>query len=552
MGFLCLCLITDSRKSTGKTNLQITKHLKLEAPMGEKKKLEVLHNNRTFGPTQYAKKHIFLDIDNVVEWDLGIYQHFPKPEKIPTTGLEGGPTGSWNARLAAGWGSILYEDGKFRGWVCNMPSIGGLDENADVWLTAYIESDDGFVWRKPNLRITGQDRWPGNNLLKLPGCIMSVVRPLHGAGFRYLAATIQIAPPYPGVCDDGSVIYNGNGTYLFASDDGFEWKQITANPIIVHGDWACLHVDRTRGRYLLFNKIGVNHGLTSRRSNIVVESKDAVHWEGYEGYRQWHMCFAPDDYDDIIAAAHGFRIGEFYNHAIHQVDKLYVAVQTLFMVGLPLRNIMGQNPAGQALMRLAFSHDGMIWRHPRGRPAFIEGGPPGSPDAGFITSQGNIVDVGEDQYLYCFGSKVDHGFGILPDFRLDPNIPFEDQERNSTPFVAKFKRDRFASLASTYRARFDVEIGPVQGKELRINAVTRGDGVIKVAIAEQSIPLHLCPRKSEFLPGFSFEDCVPFVGDSVGEPIRFKKKTIADLPVGKSFILRFEINRGEVFGYEWV
>ena len=363
--------------------------------------------------------------------------------------------------------------------------------------------------------------------------------------------SVQIAPLYPGVCDGGGLEFNGGGTYLFGSADGLHWEQITRYPMVVHGDWACLHVDHYRRRYLLYHKMGVNHGLTSRRAMIVMESKDAVNWEGYHGYRQWHECFVTDDYDDQLAAARGFKIGEYYSHTLHQIDSLYIAVQNLFTVGLPLRQIMGQNPNGQSHLRLAFSHDGIVFRHPRGRPVFVESGEPGDFDAGFLTSAGTIVEHGDDLLLYCEGGKTNHGWGIRPDFSLDTDIDPRDQERKVNLFAAKFKRDRFASLASTYRARFDAETGPRQGDELTINARTRHNGVVRVAIAEQSVPLHVSLRKGESLPGFSFDDCIPFAGDAVRAPVRFRQARIADLPRDKFLILRFEIDGGEVFGYEW-
>ncbi|MBI4028475.1 MAG: hypothetical protein HY360_26045 [Verrucomicrobia bacterium] len=375
-----------------------------------------MQKNKTLGPTTYPKRHLFLDIDNVVEWDLNVFQNFPKPERLETTGLECGPPKSWDARVAAGWGTVLYDEGKFRGWVCCMPGIGSLKENCDVWLTGYVESEDGIHWHKPDLKITGQKRWPGNNLMKLPGCVMSVVRPLPGAGCKFLALTIQTAPLYSGVTDDGSCEFHGGGTYLFGSDDGLRWRQISKYPMVQHGDWACLHVDHARKRYLLYHK---------------------------------------------------------------------------------------------------------------------------------------ILEHGDEQWLFCGGANRDHGWGIRPDFTLDPAIPKEAQERVVRVFVARSKRDRFASLASNQKSCFDVEIGPQQGDALTINALTRHRGMVRLAVAEQRNPLHLELRKSDSLPGFSFDDCIPFSGDEVKAPVRFRKAKIADLPKDKFLILRFEVSAGEVFEYEW-
>ncbi len=57
--------------------------------------------------------------------------------------------------------------------------------------------------------------------------------------------------------------------------------------------------------------------------------------------------------------------------------------------------------------------------------------------------------------------------------------------------------------------------------------------------------------KDKPLPGFSLDDCIPFTGDSVRAPIRFRGKTVAQIPRMMGLKMRFEVSRGEIFGYEW-
>ncbi|MHB0935796.1 MAG: hypothetical protein ACYDCO_01240 [Armatimonadota bacterium] len=508
-------------------------------------------DNRTLGSTTYPTRHLFIDIDNLVEWGPRVFQHFPKPEKVPLTGLECGPAGSWDARIAIEWGSVLFDEGRFRYWGCCQPGIERLDENADVPLNLYAESEDGIHWTKPDLKITGQQRWPGNNLLSLPGTVMSVVRALPGAPFRYLALSVQVIPLYPGVSDTGEYEFNGPGTYLFGSDDGLHWVQMTKHPMVYHGDWAALHVDPVQGCYLLYQKTGACHGLASRRAMIVMESTDAIHWEGYHGYRRWHETLLCDDLDDQIAAAHGYRIAEFYGHAIHQVDTLYLALQTMMLVGDPLVRYGGQNPNGHALIRPAFSHDGIVWRYPAGRPTLVEPGQPGEWDAGFMVTTTNVLEQGDHMWVYYSAYQPDHGWGITTNFHIDPTIDFAAQNNRNTPGLLRLKRDRFASLGANQPDAFDVEIGPKQGKDFTLNAITRNRGSVRVAFAEAVNPLHLSPRKTDSLPGFSFDDCILFQGDEVRAPVRFAQKTVADLPEGVNLILRVQVDAAEVFGYEW-
>lgn len=524
-------------------------------------------DNPSYGPTTFQKRHLFIDIDNLTRWGVGIHQRFPKAEMTPVTGLECGPHGSWNARVSSGWGSVLYEDGRFRMWGCYMPSIKSHAECADSWLVGYAESEDGLHWTMPDLRQVGQQLWPGNNLINIPGCLLSVVRPLAGADWKYVALAVLTAPPlasvfgHNGISPQASVDYEGpeydyagfagSGNYLYGSNDGIHWQQITRNPIIRHGDVAYLHVDRARGRYLMYTKMGACHGLASRRSLLAVESADLIHWEGYHGYRQWNEVFVGDDYDDVLARQQGFMHGEFNGMTFHQIESLYLSVQAFFLIGQPLVNYAGQNPAGNFVLRLAYSHNGMYWRYPQGRPVFLENAPPGEFGAGYFSATSNILDIGDESLFYLTAFKKGHLFGIKPDFHLDESIAPEEHEGLTASYVVRIMRDRYASLASTYRDVFDAEIGPRQGMELTVNAITRGRGSVRVALAEQNYPLHLEQRKTDSLPGYSFDDCIPIQGDDIRARVRFKEKSLAEIPAGMPLILRVELDGAEIYGYEW-
>jgi hypothetical protein len=118
---------------------------------------------------------------------------------------------------------------------------------------------------------------------------------------------------------------------------------------------ASLVLDPYRKRYLLYQKVGIMHGLDMRRSFIGLESRDGIHWEGYDGIHRWRESFVADDYDDLLAQQAGYRIADHYNIAVYPVDdQFYVGVETLIYMGSPLRFTFGQNHAGVATSRLGF------------------------------------------------------------------------------------------------------------------------------------------------------------------------------------------------------
>jgi hypothetical protein len=329
-------------------------------------------------------------------------------------------------------------------------------------------------------------------------------------------------------------------------------------PLVAHGDVACLFADHETKRYLFYQKTGLNHGLSMRRSFLGMESADGKKWEGYEGMATWRECFKADDYDDLIAAQKGFHIADHYGLCMRRVGDLYVSAQTLFLMGNPLRMSFGQNPNGLCHMRLAYSHNGFNWHHPKGRPAWLELGRPGELDSGFVVSATEWVDHGDDMLLYVTGQHAQHGLGIHPDFTLDKSIPLEDQNSMGHIMLARQKRDRFASLGAPYKGVIEVEnstfiertsgrrhahAGPRGGDALFVNAVTRNGGSVRVALIEFG--------KTEPLPGFAFDDRVPFTGDAVRGQIQFKSKSVGQIPRDMGLSLRFELRKAEIFGYEW-
>lgn len=502
--------------------------------------------------THIDKRHTFLDIDNLTRWDHHVTQRFVKAEKVPLSGLEPGPAGSWDEASTTIWGSVIKEGNKFRMWHWGLRAPHNYKEQVDLPMTCYSESDDGIHWRKPDLKITGQKRFPGNNLLTIPGAMMSVVPALPGTDAKYLAVTIMYAIPLekdvqdvPGNPDP---LKGGNGTQIWASDDGLHWRHVTK--VMTHGDWACLYADRARNRYILHNKCGAMHGMTARRIAIGLESRDGKHWEGYDGIRQWRETFIADDYDDMIAQQRGFLIAETYGVGMYRVGETLVSIESILNAGQPLREIFGQNPAGLCHVRLGFSHDGFKWRYPKGRPSFMELGEPGQLDAGFIVPACTLTEHNDDLLFYYGGSRYDHDWSINPDFSTNESIPLSEHRDQCRVMMAKTKRDRFASLAAVWKGSFDVDADHRGGEELFVNVQAK-TGQVCVALAEKADNYHGSLRKHDHLPGFSFDDCVPITGDHVRTPVRFKKARITDIPVDKPLTIRFELFRSEIFSYEW-
>jgi hypothetical protein len=492
--------------------------------------------------TPIDTRRLLLDTDALRLWDTGIIQRFPQPQRVEVTGLEPRGAGSCDARVATIYGSVLRENGRLRMWYGMMPDAHSHSENPDHFYTGYAESDDGVTWRRSDLRITGQKMYPGNNIVPLPGVTMGVVPALPGSTFKYLAAVLH-AGLEPDLFDKFGYTYRGGGTHLFGSTDGFHWRQLTETAVAAQGDVACLYVDPPSGRYLLYQKVGLMHGLDARRSFICMTSTDGVNRDGYEGMGSWRECFVADDYDDMQSQLSGFRIADHYGLAIYRAGALYVAVESIFQIGDPLRRVFAQNPGGLAIFRLAYSHNGFNWRHPRGRPVWMSCSPPGQIDSGFLVPASTFLEHNDELLLYYGGSRYDHGWCIHEDFSMRADVPLAAQRDSARIGLAKIRKDRFASLSATYRGRFDVDAGLRQGEELFVNVLCPPQGSVRVAIAERGA--------EENLRDFDFADCVPVTGDHTRAVVRFRDAQVASIPLDKRLFLRFELSCGEIFGYEW-
>jgi hypothetical protein len=359
----------------------------------------------------------------------------------------------------------------------------------------------------------------------------------------------------PDVCDDGRYRYI-TGTWIMASDDGLTWRQYSDGPVVCHGDVAVLFADHESSRYLLYNKFGAQHGLHHRRSFMGLESTDAIHWVGYNGDAlKSRYCFMADDYDDLIATQRGLMITDYYGVTLHRTGDLYVAAESMFHMTLPLNMRSGQNADGLGYVRLAYSNDGFHWRHPKGRPGWLEYGKPGEFDAGFIVTANTFTEHGDDLLMYYGGSRDFHGWCINEQFQMRPDIPLEEQRNMaSIGAVARIKRDRFASLSCTWRGNFVVESTAPAGRDnLYINALCGQGGSVRVAIYDGDGVELKGNNRWDFkpLPGFSLDDCIPVTGDVMRAPIQFRNAHVGSLPADKPVFLQFELFRSEIFAFEW-
>jgi hypothetical protein len=115
-------------------------------------------------------------------------------------------------------------------------------------------------------------------------------------------------------------------------------------------------------------------------------------------------------------------------------------------------------------------------------------------------------------------------------------------------YVTPFRRftlrlDGFASI----HADADIGIATTKlfvmgGDRLEINASTSGGGRVRVELIDSS---------GDPIDGFRFEDCEPFVGDSIGHTVRWEKKASLASLTGIPIRARFELLEADLYAIQF-
>jgi hypothetical protein len=320
---------------------------------------------------------------------------------------------------------VLYDpaEGLFRMWYVIAPMT--LDQEDRLkrmgrWdaarhgqsrVVGYAESEDGIAWRKP---LTGQAYagYADTNVVL--------------TGEHRAACSAQVTLNHPSSGQPGKFMMSysdwdperGRSLYLAYSDDGICWRRDHANPVLspVRDTTHNLCYDEENERWLLYTRpittagtrehgvfTGAHEGRNFQRRAAVAVGK-SPQTLGLPRGLSWPDETEPPDYDDFL---------------VHRVGSHYLAMISGMFNPLPYNS----------QVYLAFSADGIHWNRLPGSPPFIPLGREGDFDAGQACTVKNIVEVGDEYYLYYQGTP------------RPQKVP--DNEANIG--LARIRRDRFVS-----------------------------------------------------------------------------------------------------------
>ena len=418
----------------------------------------------------------------------------------------------WEDRLGA-YHQVLHEDGKYRLWYHIMltdaakeaffPPGGGV-EPADQVLS-YAESDDGIHWTKPELDVYRLNGRPTN--VVTPYCRESGVfrDPTAPASERYKCFHFDKLPD-----SEGKPPRKSYGLYGLVSPDGIHWSRLP-DPLLsyFHDTENIAAWDPVLKKY-----VGYFRGHLDGRAIARSETDDFRNWPPAE------VILAAGPQDSLAADYYTngfttypddpslrFLFPAIYHHDTDQVD-----------------------------VHFAVSRNNRAWSWMSSEP-IIELGAPGEWDSGTIYAAPDMVHLPDGRLALPYAGAAPTHNEARPEYYGEP---MDDKFQLAW---ATWDDGRLAGLEAEDRGEFwSNNLGTFEGTQIEINARTPRHGKVEVALLEPY------GRGTKPLPGYTFDDCIPFSGDAIWEPLQWKRSASLEALRGKELILHFRLTSAKIFG----
>jgi hypothetical protein len=191
------------------------------------------------------------------------------------------------------------------------------------------------------------------------------------------------------------------------------------------------------------------------------------------------------------------------------------------------------------------SRDGARWEREFRDVRFIANGPTGEFDGGCILSNNTPVFL-DDEIRFYYGAYSSGAVGG------GSNITGPEQK--SGVGLAVIPRDRFAGIRPvpvsdqpTLRKPV-ANIGQITLRPLDLSGCR--ELTLNADAAHGSIRVEVMNEEGYRLRGYSQDDAVPLTGDSLRHAVKWKDKTLADLPPGK-YMLRLHLDNAAVYAMSY-
>jgi len=410
---------------------------------------------------------------------------------------------------------VIKEDGRIRVWYDLI-----IEKRSPGYPTgrcmAYAESEDGIHFTKPKYRLNDLQGFKATNVL------IKVSR----GGTVWVDPNAALQDRYRSQCKgpDGKL-------HFFSSSDGVRWNR-THICDIGHCDTQNLAFwDATVGRYVLYSR-GKGAYKTAGQYRTVrrLESDDLVHW-------QKQRIVMQADKTDLAKykTPTGQPPVDYYAGLVFRypgADGVYIMMTTAFWHWYD-RKPMSRSGPNAIDVRLAVSRDGKTFKRARGRKPFLRLGPAGSFYSRTVWANPNPIRMGDELWIYYWGSNRDHAG------HLDP-----DASKHQTGITRAILRlDGFVSADAEYSdGQIVTPLIRFKGKGLELNLDASAGG---------SVVVELLDANGRPIKGHTKTDATALCGNSVRMPVSWGRTRNVSKLAGQPIKIRFIMRDCKLYAFQF-
>jgi hypothetical protein len=450
-----------------------------------------------------------------------MYFFMRTPEVRQTPVLEPDKTGMVDGTGVSIYGTVLHDGGIYRMWYQAWPTDW---DGGDVSLVGYAESDDGVVWKKPDLGLVDY-HGTKNNLCDLGFHSPSVfIDPVAPESHRYRAAG------YTRPNRVGSVDVARAGYFTSHSSDGLHWTLDSSEPTWDGADVITTVYHPARKHGIVALKHTPRAGGIPRRSIWQAELENG-RWS------RSRAALVPDEFDDIRALSEGFATGDYYGMGMMPAGHGLVGFVWQFRHTLPRTRGSEAGVFGATDVSLAYQVEaGDRWLHLFGRKNFLSHADVPWGEGGIYTAS-CVTPAGDEERLYIVSTRRSHGWYLNSEWQRQPE-QMRELIRDGIGRIsyATWPTGRLFGFHADPDGALELKLGPYgTDVEVLLNYETETAGRVRGEVADVS--------------GCSLDDAVDLDADGIRTPLRWKDGT--RIPTsGKPFTLRLHANKARIYGYE--
>ncbi len=405
----------------------------------------------------------------------------------------------------SGYVTILQDGPMYRMYYRGMPVA--KSDGSPQETTCYAESQDGIRWEKPGLKLFRVMGKRTNNVI-LAG------QPPFSHNFSPFVDT------RPGVPADGRFKALAGtsklGLYVFVSGDGLRWKKWRDQPVLTRGAFDSQNVvfwSPAEQRYVAYFRTWTGGGFRGFRTISRAVSADMVSWSEPE-----NMTFGATEMEHLYTSQ---------THPYFRAPHIYLAFPMRFVPGC---KVLSEADVSRLQVGKGYDSDcaETVFMSSRGGARYDR------------TLLEGFIRPGLDPGNWASRSGLS-ALGLVPTGREEISIYKQAHYAQPTNRLDRYtlRTDGFISVRAPFSGG-EMLTRPLRfsGDELVLNVSTGAAGSLRVEMQDQ---------RGKPIPGYTLDDCLPVVGDSVEKTVHWKGPDRLTGLAGQTLRLRFVMKDADLY-----